>query len=138
MIPYSVGQKDGPSETDVGKGLVDATIEAGVKHFVYIGLTSASIVTNGEIPVECFDDIASLFGGLPYFPDEEGYLALNWSHRGGNDAAPFAAIGAGFDDSVHGVFLQPRKYHGKFIQGFSQSGSLDDVAKDVKMSTKCS
>ncbi|KAK7408689.1 hypothetical protein QQX98_009157 [Neonectria punicea] len=161
----SVGQKDGPSETDVGKGLVDAAVEAGVKHFVYSGLTSASIVTKGEIPVECFDekhaiavyarskyafssvvvvspgwymenfmdrDIASLFGGLPYFPDEEGYLTLHWPHWGGNDEAPLAAIGADFGDYVHGVFLQPWKYHGKFIQGFSQSRSLDDVAKDVQ------
>ncbi|KPM35784.1 hypothetical protein AK830_g10768 [Neonectria ditissima] len=161
----SVGRKDGPSETDIGKGLVDAAVEAGVKHFVYSGLVSASITTNGEIPIDCFDekhviaeyarsksafdsvvvvspgwymenfldrDIASLFGGLPYFRDPEGFLTLYWPHWGGNDEAPLAAIETDFGDYVHGVLLQPRKYHGQFIQGSSQARSLHDIAKDVQ------
>ena len=45
-------------------------------------------------------DVASLFGGLPYFPDEDGYLTLNWPHWGGNDQVPLAAIGADFGDEV--------------------------------------
>lgn len=77
-------------------------------------------------------DVASLFGGLPYFPDEDGYLTLNWPHWGGNDQVPLAAIGADFGDYVHGVFLQPERYNGMFIQGFSQPRSLGDIAKDVQ------
>ncbi|KAH7139804.1 hypothetical protein B0J13DRAFT_478121 [Dactylonectria estremocensis] len=161
----AVGQKNGPSETAIGKDVVDAAVEAGVKYFVYSGLASASIVTNDEVPIECFDEkhaiaeyarskpsfssvvvispgwymenfldkeIASTFGGLPYFPDEDGYLTLHWPHWGGNDEAPLAAIGADFGDYAHGVFLQPEKYNGMFIQGFSQPTSLSDVAKDVQ------
>ncbi|KAF7556872.1 hypothetical protein G7Z17_g1110 [Cylindrodendrum hubeiense] len=161
----AVGQKGGPSETDIGKDVVDAAVEVGVNYFVYSGLASASNITNGEIPVECFDekyaiaqyarskdsfssvvvvspgwymenfldkDIASLFGGLPYFPDEDGYLTLKWPHWGGNDEAPLAAIGADFGDYVHGVFLKPDNYNGMFIQGFSQPRSLSDVAKDLQ------
>ncbi|KAH8666064.1 hypothetical protein BGZ61DRAFT_498513 [Ilyonectria robusta] len=161
----AVGQKNGPSETDIGKDVVEAAVEVGVKHFVYSGLASASLITKGEIPVECFDekhaiaeyarskasfssvvvvspgwymenfldkDVASLFGGLPYFPDEDGYLTLNWPHWGGNDQVPLAAIGADFGDYVHGVFLQPERYNGMFIQGFSQPRSLGDIAKDVQ------
>ncbi|KAH7129287.1 hypothetical protein EDB81DRAFT_907372 [Dactylonectria macrodidyma] len=52
----AVGQKNGPSETDIGKGVIDAAVKAGVKYLVYSGLASASNVTNGEVPIECFDE----------------------------------------------------------------------------------
>lgn len=41
--------------------MVEAAVEVGVEHFVYSGLASASLITKGEIPVECFD-------GTPYLP----------------------------------------------------------------------
>lgn len=40
--------------------MVEAAVEVGVKHFVYSGLASASLITNDEIPVECFDGTPNL------------------------------------------------------------------------------
>ncbi|KAF5662224.1 family 1 [Fusarium heterosporum] len=51
----SVNQTDGPSEFDMGKIIVDAAAEAGVRHFVYSGLASASKVTGGAVPNTAFD-----------------------------------------------------------------------------------
>ncbi|KAM0347765.1 hypothetical protein ACHAPU_004781 [Fusarium lateritium] len=51
----SVTQLGGPSEFDMGKILVDAAAEAGVRHFVYSGLASASKVTGGVVPNIAFD-----------------------------------------------------------------------------------
>ncbi|RFN47255.1 family protein 1 [Fusarium flagelliforme] len=51
----SVNQADGPTELDVGKAIVDAAAEAGVLHFVYSGMASASEITGGAIPNRAFD-----------------------------------------------------------------------------------
>ncbi|KAF2728698.1 NAD(P)-binding protein [Polyplosphaeria fusca] len=44
------------TEEDLGKGIVDAAVEAGVSVFVYSGMTSAHITTEGKVPVAAFDD----------------------------------------------------------------------------------
>ena len=54
-----MGQDGGPSETDLGKGLVDAAVEAGVRHFVYSGMASASETTGGAVPNQAFEGISS-------------------------------------------------------------------------------
>ncbi|KAJ4133440.1 hypothetical protein NW768_005026 [Fusarium equiseti] len=51
----SVNQADGPTELDIGKAIVDAAAEAGVLHFVYSGMASASEITGGAIPNRAFD-----------------------------------------------------------------------------------
>ncbi|KAH7261984.1 hypothetical protein BKA59DRAFT_539634 [Fusarium tricinctum] len=51
----SVSQENGPTELDLGKSLVDAAAEAGVRHFVYSGMASASEVTGGAIPNKAFE-----------------------------------------------------------------------------------
>ncbi|KAF4452726.1 NmrA-like family domain-containing protein 1 [Fusarium austroafricanum] len=51
----SMNQKDGPTELDVGKVIVDAAAEAGVRHFVYSGMASASKTTGGAVPNQAFD-----------------------------------------------------------------------------------
>jgi hypothetical protein len=50
-----VNQSGGPSETDLGKSLVDAAAEAGVRHFVYSGMASASEITGGSVPNKAFE-----------------------------------------------------------------------------------
>lgn len=44
-----------PTEIDLGKLLVDAAAEAGVKHLVYSSAESSKEVTNGEIDCETFE-----------------------------------------------------------------------------------
>lgn len=52
-----MSQEDGPTEFDLGKNLVDAAAEAGVRHFVYSGMASASEVTGGTVPNKAFDSV---------------------------------------------------------------------------------
>ncbi|KAI8725404.1 NmrA domain-containing protein [Fusarium sp. LHS14.1] len=52
----AVNQPGGPSETDLGKSIVDAAAEAGVRHFVYSGMASASEITGGAVPNKAFEE----------------------------------------------------------------------------------
>ncbi|CAM1500601.1 Fc.00g097630.m01.CDS01 [Cosmosporella sp. VM-42] len=52
----ALSQAGGPTETQLGKGLVDAAAEAGVRHFVYSGMASASEITNGAVPNQAFEE----------------------------------------------------------------------------------
>ncbi|KAF7549588.1 hypothetical protein G7046_g8289 [Stylonectria norvegica] len=52
----AIGQTSSVSETDLGKALIDAAAEAGVRHFVYSGLASASQITHGVVPNQAFDE----------------------------------------------------------------------------------
>lgn len=61
VLPYTelIGQllnrPGGMAERDLGKIIVDGAFEAGVQHFVYSGLVSASLATNGQVPSSSFD-----------------------------------------------------------------------------------
>lgn len=50
-----MNQPEGPSETDLGKIIVDAAVEARVRHFVYSGMESASKITKGAVPNKAFE-----------------------------------------------------------------------------------
>ncbi|KAI9163046.1 NmrA-like family domain-containing oxidoreductase lnaB [Paramyrothecium foliicola] len=52
----AIDPKNGPTELDLGKTIIDAAAEAGVQHFVYSGMASAKEITNGEIPNQPFDE----------------------------------------------------------------------------------
>ncbi|KID67412.1 NmrA family protein, partial [Metarhizium hybridum] len=62
VLPYTelIGQllnrPGGMAERDLGKIIVDGAFEAGVQHFVYSGLVSASLATNGQVPSSSFDE----------------------------------------------------------------------------------
>ena len=50
------------TELDLGKIVVDAAVEAGVRVFVYSGMASARVSSGGKVPVEAFDgEFLSLF-----------------------------------------------------------------------------
>ncbi|EGY21070.1 uncharacterized protein VDAG_02594 [Verticillium dahliae VdLs.17] len=52
----SINEKGGPSETDMGKNIIDAAAEAGVQHFIFSGMASAAETTKGEFPNQAFDE----------------------------------------------------------------------------------
>ncbi|KAH7149201.1 hypothetical protein B0J13DRAFT_300025 [Dactylonectria estremocensis] len=52
----ALNQPGGLGETDLGKILVDAAAESGVRHFVYSGMESASKITNGAVPNKAFEE----------------------------------------------------------------------------------
>ncbi|KAM0326106.1 hypothetical protein ACHAQA_006699 [Verticillium albo-atrum] len=52
----SINEKGGPSETDLGRTIIDAAKEAGVQHFVFSGMASAAETTKGAFPNQAFDE----------------------------------------------------------------------------------
>ncbi|KAF4977787.1 hypothetical protein FZEAL_5753 [Fusarium zealandicum] len=52
----AINQAGGPTENDLGKGIADAAAEAGVRHFVYSGMASASEITGGAVPNKAFEE----------------------------------------------------------------------------------
>lgn len=48
-LPRSCNQPGGPTETDLGKLIVDAAIEAGVKHFIYSSFADSMALTNDTV-----------------------------------------------------------------------------------------
>ncbi|KAF5019130.1 hypothetical protein F66182_8866 [Fusarium sp. NRRL 66182] len=164
----SVNQAGGLTELDLGKQLVDAAAEAGVRHFVYSGMASASETTGGAVPNKAFDakhaigehakskgvfetvnivspgwylennfveEIVGAFGGFPLHPDDEGYLTLRAPRWGGNEQIPFIAIENDYGDIVHGIFLDPKKYNGRLVQGISASKTADEFVSDFEKVT---
>jgi hypothetical protein len=74
-------------------------------------------------------DMAPIFGGFPFVPSEDGTLVFRAPLWGGKEDIPFIAIGDDYGDIVHGIFLEPEKWNGKFVQGVSDISSLDDATK---------
>lgn len=70
-----------------------------------------------------------IFGGFPFYTDEEGYLTWRSPRWGGNDGIPFIAIGDDYGDLVHGVFLDPKSYNRKLIHGISQSATPSQLVE---------
>ncbi|KAM0397918.1 NmrA-like protein family domain-containing protein 1 [Fusarium culmorum] len=164
----SMNQLDGPTELDVGKHLVDAAAEAGVTHFVYSGMASASEITGGAVPARAFDmknaigeyakdkgvfetvnivspgwylenhlveEFAPALGGFPFTPDDEGYMTLHIPHWGGSGEIPFIAMDDDYGDLVHGIFLDPKKYNGRLVQGVSASEAPEKLVSEFEKVT---
>ncbi|KAK7397518.1 hypothetical protein QQX98_013113 [Neonectria punicea] len=164
----TLNQPGGLSETDLGKILVDAAAEVGVRHFVYSGMESASKITSGAVPNKAFEDkhdvgeyakskgvfetvnivspgwymenhlieeMAPIMGGFPFVADEEGYLTLHVPRWGGNEEIPFVSIIEDYGDLVHGVFLAPKKYNGRLVQGISSSATAEQFVSDFQKVT---
>lgn len=164
----SMNKEGGPTELDIGKSLVDAAAEAGVRHFVYSGMASASETTGGAVPNKAFDmkhavgeyakskgfetvnvvspgwyienhlveDFAPALGGFPFTTDEEGYLTLRVPRWGGNEEIPFISIGDDYGDLVHGIFLDPKKYNGRLVQGISASETIEKLVSEFGRGNK--
>lgn len=69
-------------------------------------------------------EVATIFGGFPYFPDDEGYLTFSAPNWGGTEQAPWLSITDDFGDIVQGIFLDPERWNGHFVQGVSDPGSF--------------
>lgn len=78
------------------------------------------------------EELAGIFGGFPSVPDNEGYLTYSTPRWGGNEDTPYIAIGEDYGDLVHGVLLDPAKYNGQLVQGFSQSIKPGDALKNFE------
>lgn len=75
-------------------------------------------------------DMARVFGGFPFFPDENGVTTLCTPRWGTKKDMPagWIAVNEDFGDIVHGVLTEPEKYHKKGVEALSDACSFPDVA----------
>lgn len=78
------------------------------------------------------EEIAPVLGGFPFSADEEGYLTLRIPRWGGNDEIPLISIGDDYGDLVHSVFLDPKKYNGRLVQGISASETPEKLVSEFE------
>lgn len=78
------------------------------------------------------EEVAPVFGGFPYFPDDEGYLTFRVPHWGGDNRVPFLGVHDDFGDIVHGIFLDPARYNEHVVHGASQMRTFDQLAADFE------
>lgn len=71
--------------------------------------------------------MAPFCGGFPFNQDDEGYLILRLPRWGGTNEILFVSITEDFGDIIHGVLLNPEKYHGKFIQAISVGAKPEEL-----------
>jgi hypothetical protein len=76
--------------------------------------------------------VAPVFGGFPYFPDEEGFLTFHVPHWGGDNLVPFLGVRDDYGDIVHGIFLDPSQWKGYVIHGASDMLSFTQLAADFE------
>ncbi|PFH58066.1 hypothetical protein XA68_14219 [Ophiocordyceps unilateralis] len=78
---------------------------------------------------------APIFGGFPYFPDDDGYLTFRVPNWGGSNEVPFVSIGDDYGDIVHGIFLDPERYDGRVIHGASFMIPFDQLVAAFEAAT---
>lgn len=54
-------------------------------------------------------EVAPIFGGFPYYADDEGYLTFRAPNWGGMEQVPWLSIIDDFGDIVQGIFLDPER-----------------------------
>jgi hypothetical protein len=77
-------------------------------------------------------EVAPVFGGFPFVPDDEGYLTFRVPHWGGDNQVPFLGVRNDFGDIVHGIFLDPARYTGRIVHGASDMRSFDQLVADFE------
>ncbi|GAB1205850.1 hypothetical protein APSETT445_004529 [Aspergillus pseudonomiae] len=75
-------------------------------------------------------EVAPVFGGFPYFPDDHGYLTFRVPYWGGDEHVPWLSVSDDFGDIVQGIFLDPGRWNGHFVHGVSDIRSFEQVVAD--------
>lgn len=76
---------------------------------------------------------APVFGGFPYFPDDEGYLTFRVPNWGGDNLVPFVSIEEDYGDIVHGIFLDPERLDGHVVHGISDICGFEELVADFEL-----
>ncbi|KAF9768675.1 hypothetical protein IL306_013987 [Fusarium sp. DS 682] len=100
------------------------------------GFETVNIVSPGwYLENHLVEEFAPAMGGFPFAADEEGYLTLHVPRWGGNEEIPFISIGDDYGDLVHGIFLDPKKYNGRLVQGVSASETAGKLVSEFEKVT---
>lgn len=80
-------------------------------------------------------EVAPVFGGFPWFPDESGRLTFSCPYWGGKEDVPWVSMSDDFGDIVHGALLDPEAWNNHFIHGLSDVRSFPEVMSDFTEAT---
>lgn len=67
------------------------------------------------------------FGGFPWETDDEGYRTLRSPLLGGEEHVPWISVRDDFGDLVHGIFLNPLRWHLRTVQAVGEIRSFAGV-----------
>lgn len=68
------------------------------------------------------------FGGFAKRVDSEGFLTWKTPAMGNNpESVPWLAVADDYGDMVHGVFLDPQRWNGQYLDGVSESAGFADL-----------
>lgn len=102
-------------------------------------IETATIVNAGWFLENAFDPkyVAS-FGGFAVSRDDEGFLTWKTPPMGNDpESVPWLSATDDYGDIVHGVFLEPERWDGSFIDAVSESmgfGELTALFQDGESS----
>ncbi|KAJ5158308.1 uncharacterized protein N7500_007959 [Penicillium coprophilum] len=88
--------------------------------------------------MECFfyDPFVDAFGGFPWNPDPEtNEVVFRTPPYGGKGDMPWVSCEVDLGDIVHGIFLNPSKYHQVLVQATSQQIAMHDIAASYTQAT---
>lgn len=93
--------------------------------------STAAAVGSGWWLENVFDPkYTAAFGGFAAIKDSEGYLTWATPPMGNDpESVPWLAMADDYGDFVHGVFLDPVKWNGKWVHGVSESSSFADMVE---------
>ncbi|CAG8118819.1 unnamed protein product [Penicillium salamii] len=80
-------------------------------------------------------EVAPVFGGFPHFVDSEGYFTFRVPNWGGDGYVPWLSISDDFGDIVHGIYLDPVRWNGKFVHGISDIRTFENIMMDFNHAT---
>ncbi|KAL4806171.1 hypothetical protein BDV18DRAFT_138919 [Aspergillus unguis] len=80
-------------------------------------------------------DQSSVFGGFPYAEDDEGFLTYRLPEVGGLGQVPWIDMKRDFGDLVHGIFLNPEKWDGEYIQAISELQTYKEMVDSFQSAT---
>ncbi|GAQ03953.1 nmrA-like family domain-containing protein 1 [Aspergillus lentulus] len=161
-------EKNGSTEFDLGRNVVDSAVAAGVPHLVYSSGAPCFEMTRGQIQLDAYDkkweteqyiraickfktftaigagwylenfldkEQSACFGGFPHIEDEEGYLTFRMPEIGESGEVPWVDITHDFGDIVQGIFLDPERWDGAYVQAISEVQSLKGMAEAFEKAT---
>ncbi|KAF9891229.1 hypothetical protein FE257_004793 [Aspergillus nanangensis] len=92
-------------------------------------LETATVVNAGWFLENAFDPkYVQSFGGFAKQVDAEGFLTWKTPPMGNEpESVPWLAVADDYGDIVHGVFLEPERWDGKYVDAVSESQGFADL-----------
>lgn len=78
------------------------------------------------------ESFCKTWGGFPWFRSDDNHdsIVLRVPPYGGDGRMPWVSLQDDFGDIVHGIFLEPERYHHRPVQAISELIRYEDLAEE--------